>query len=204
MRVPPWRRNSALRRRRRHVPLGRRLGPGVRARLGLGRPRARRPGRGDDPAGRGRPADRGPDRRPGGPAGRRCPRQGRASLVRQGGQAVGLAGAGRGRRRRGPLAGPQRVADDDHGHDRRRRPISTGGDRPRPDRRAVRLRADDRHGPALRPEPRRAGDRHDRPPSDDAGSGRSTTPVGSNTPPRRPSRSRASSATRTPVGPSPG
>ena len=45
MRVPPWRAGTAATcatKPRRRVPLGRRHGPGVRSRLGLGRPRARR------------------------------------------------------------------------------------------------------------------------------------------------------------------
>ena len=69
---------------RRHVPLDRRVGARVRARLGLGRPQARHIERADGPAGGGRAADRGADRRPGGPARRRRPSQGRAPLVRQG------------------------------------------------------------------------------------------------------------------------
>ena len=89
----------------------------------------------DDPAGRGRPADRGPDRRPGGAAGRRRAGQGRARLVRQGGQTVGLAGAGRGRRRARARAGARPVAGGDHCHHRHRRAIPPCRDRPRPDRR---------------------------------------------------------------------
>ena len=66
MRVPPWRRNSAVRARDAMFPWVVASAPG----FGPGWASAvREPGASgevDDPAGRGRPADRGPDRRPGG------------------------------------------------------------------------------------------------------------------------------------------
>ena len=72
------------------------------------------------------------------------------------------------RARDGAIAGPWQgldpvaVAGVDRRHHRPRRPLPPDGHRPRPARRAVRLRADDRHGPALRRQPRRGGDPHRR------------------------------------------
>ena len=77
-------------------------------------------------------------------------------------QPVGLARTGPGQRHRGPLAGPRSTAGVDHRHHRPRRPLPPDGHRPRPARRGVRLRADDRHGKALHRQPRRSGDPHRR------------------------------------------
>ncbi len=137
----------------RHVPLGGRVGTGVWARLGLGRAIAGGPRRDDAPPGGGRSADRGSDRRPRGPARRRRPGQGGEHLDRPQGEPVGLARTDPERRGPGALAGPGPVADGRRGHDRTRRPLPPDGDRPRPARRAARLGADDRHGPALRRQP---------------------------------------------------
>ncbi len=73
---PPWSREDPRSHAGRSVPLGGRVGPGVRARLGLGRTAARRPGRDDDRT-RGGPGDRGSDRQPRGPPRRQRPDRGR-------------------------------------------------------------------------------------------------------------------------------
>ena len=191
----------------RHVPLGRRLGPGVRARLGLGRARARRPGRDDDPAGGGRPADRGPDRRPGGPARRRR----RVKVERIWFAREGDLSAWLDRARDGGVRGPWQgldqlpaTIDATTGPDGRFRLAGIGRDRIAE---LLVSGADDRHGPALRREPRRAGDPR---PTDHRGDDDRPVPDDLPRPPVR-VRRRADqadrgrrSATRTPAGPSPG
>ena len=192
---PPWRTQLLLDGSRGDVPWIVASAPGFGPGWAVGRPRARRVGRGDDPAGRRRPADRGTDRRPRGPTRRRRPGQGRSPLVRQGrrpGGAGSTAGPGPWRPRT-PGRASTAVAGSIAAAHRPRRPIPPGGHRPRSDRRAAHLGADDRHGPALcdltsdGPAVRIAdppGDGREQP-------DRLPRPAGSSTPPRRPSRSRA-------------
>ncbi len=64
----------------------------------------------------------------------------------------------------GPMGGPLPAADHDRDHDRNhdgfRRPLPPRGNRPRPNRRSARIRADDRHSPPLRPQQRWTDCRH--------------------------------------------
>ena len=87
-----------------------------------------------------------------------APDQGREHLAPPEGRPFGLARPGPRRRHPGALAGPGPVAVNRRDDGRPRRPIPPDGDRPGPAGRAARLGADDRHGPALRRQPRRDAD----------------------------------------------
>ena len=187
-----------------------------------GRRRANRPAMRCQPPepSRIRPGDRGPDRRPGGPARRRRPGRGHEPLVGPGQRPRPVARPCPGPRRPYPSEGlspgeclpalrvsppePLPVTGEPGGHHRRRRPLPPGRRRPGAARRDPRHRADDRHDPALRHGSRRCRGPRDGPPGADAQPRSSSTPGGSITPPRPASRSRGWSATRTRAGPSPG